>query len=52
MREGDDIEGENEEGADGNSNSKTKTFIGGSSIVRKTKALKALKELEQQEAMK
>lgn len=53
VREGEDIE-DDEEGKHGSSpnnktmNSKT---ITGSAIVRKTKALKALKELEQQEAM-
>lgn len=50
IREGEDIEDDEEEGENHNededNNSKTKTFVGGSATVRKTKALKALKELE------
>lgn len=53
VREGEDIDEDAEEtklaGAASTSNLNGRT-IGGSAVVRKTKALKALKELEQQEA--
>lgn len=55
VREGEDIADDAEEtklaGAASTSNLNGRT-IGGSAVVRKTKALKALKELEQQEAQK